>query len=196
MSELHSPFVTTVSPPNLVKLDFPTPLRPTVVSFVVFVQCRFILLLYLSISTLNVYESYYSGFFVYGRSLRALLELEDEEACYAVARPELLELIKKWRPRDDAVRTNNASLRRLSFRHIEYPTHGESYLIGDFFIPTSQFPHRIHRVGTLSDTRKLVCGLDRVAKQDMRKYICFGINGESLFELTLSKRVGYGETIT
>ncbi|KAH9016826.1 methyltransferase domain-containing protein, partial [Lactarius pseudohatsudake] len=99
--------------------------------------------------------------------------LADEEALYAVAIQEWLELIKKWGPRDDAVDP--------------YPTHGEFYTmcvvyVLDFFVPAFQC------VGTLSSGGKWVCGLDRVVKQDKCVIYSFGISGESSFESTLLKR--------
>ncbi|KAH8994774.1 hypothetical protein EDB83DRAFT_2276887, partial [Lactarius deliciosus] len=106
------------------------------------------------------------------RSLRTWLA--DEEALYAVAIQERLELIKKWGPRDDAVDP--------------YPTHREYYTIWDVFISAFQCPHRVQRVGTLGDGGKWVCGLDRVVKQEKCVIYSFGINGESSFESTLLKR--------
>ena len=36
-------------------------------------------------------------------------------------------------------------------------------LIGDYFLPAYQCPHRVKRVGTMGDGGKYVCGLERVA---------------------------------
>lgn len=53
-------------------------------------------------------------------------------------------------------------------------------LLGDFFIPAFQCPHRVERVGTLGDGGKWVCGLDRVAKQDKCVIYSFGLSSSSL----------------
>jgi len=148
------------------------PPRPTIVSLVLLILVGAILLLRPFSASLNGYSSYYRDVFGHGRSLRAWLA--DEEARYAIAVQDRLELIKKWGPRDDAVDP--------------YPTHGEYYTLWDFFIPAFQCPHRVQRVGTLGDGGKWVCGLDRVAKQDKCVIYSFGINGESSFEATLLKR--------
>ncbi|KAH8988086.1 methyltransferase domain-containing protein [Lactarius akahatsu] len=148
------------------------PPRPTVLTIVILITIAVILLLRPYSATLNGYSSYYRDAFGPGRSLRTWLA--DEEAHYAVAIQERLELIKKWGPRDDAVDP--------------YPTHGEFYTIWDFFVPAFQCPHRVQRVGTLGDGGKWVCGLDRVVKQDKCVIYSFGINGESSFESTLLKR--------
>lgn len=148
------------------------PPRPTVVTLALLIIVAVVLLLRPFSATSHGYSSYYRDIFGSGRSLSAWLA--DEEARYAVAVQERLELIKKWGPRDDAVDP--------------YPTHGELYTIWDFFIPAFQCPHRVRRVGTLGDGGKWVCGLDRVAKQDKCVIYSFGINGESSFESTLLKR--------
>ncbi|KAH9069718.1 methyltransferase domain-containing protein [Lactarius deliciosus] len=148
------------------------PPRPTVLTLVILITVAVILLLRPYSATLNGYSSYYRDAFGPGRSLRTWLA--DEEALYAVAIQERLELVKKWGPRDDAVDP--------------YPTHREYYTIWDFFIPAFQCPHRVQRVGTLGDGGKWVCGLDRVVKQEKCVIYSFGINGESSFESTLLKR--------
>ncbi|KAI9452236.1 hypothetical protein BJY52DRAFT_947626 [Lactarius psammicola] len=135
------------------------PPRPTVVAVVLLITVVLILLLRPFSATLHGYSSYYRNVFGPSRSLRTWLA--DEEARYAVAVQERLELIKKWGPRDDAVDP--------------YPTHGELYTIWDFFIPAFQCPHRVQRVGTLGDGGKWVCGLDRVAKQDKCVIYSFGL---------------------
>jgi hypothetical protein len=77
------------------------PPRPTVVAVVLLLTVTLILLLRPFSATLNGYSSYYRDVFGHGRSLRAWLA--DEEARYAVAVQERLELIKKWGPTDVAV---------------------------------------------------------------------------------------------
>ncbi|KAH9025478.1 methyltransferase domain-containing protein [Lactarius hengduanensis] len=152
------------------------PVRPTVLTIVILITVAVILLLQPYSAILNGYSSYYRDAFGPGRSLRTWLA--DEEALYAVAIQERLELIKKWGPRDDAVDP--------------YPTHGELYTIWDFIVPVFQCPHRVQRVGTLGDGWKWVCGLDRVVKQDKCVIYSFGINGESSFESTLPRAPGCG----
>lgn len=77
------------------------PLRPTVVSLAVLITVAVILLLQQFSATLHGYSSYYRDVFGHGHTLGAWLA--DEEARYAVAIQERLELIKKWGPTDDAV---------------------------------------------------------------------------------------------
>ena len=48
-------------------------------------------------------------------------------------------------------------------------------LLGDFFIPSYQCPHRLERIGTMGDGGKWVCGIDRVAKQDKCVIYSFGL---------------------
>jgi hypothetical protein len=77
------------------------PPRPTVLALVLLITVTIILLLRPFSASINSYSSYYRDAFGPGRSLRAWLA--DEEARYAVAVQERLELIKKWGPRDNAV---------------------------------------------------------------------------------------------
>jgi len=48
-------------------------------------------------------------------------------------------------------------------------------VLGDFFTPAFQCPHRVERIGTLGDGGKWVCGLNRVAKQDKCVIYSFGL---------------------
>jgi hypothetical protein len=58
------------------------------------------------------------------------------------------------------------------------------------FITTFPCPHRVLRVGTLSDGGKWVCGLDRVAKQDKCVMYSFG-----LFRFRFSSRLSFPHTL-
>ena len=48
-------------------------------------------------------------------------------------------------------------------------------ILGDFFIPAFQCPHRIERIGQRADGGKWMCGVDRVAKQDKCVIYSFGL---------------------
>ncbi|KAI9437664.1 hypothetical protein H4582DRAFT_292822 [Lactarius indigo] len=75
------------------------PPRSTILTIVLLITVVVILLLRSFSETLNGFSSYYRDAFGPSRSLRTWLA---DEALYAVAIQERLEIIKRWRPRDDA----------------------------------------------------------------------------------------------
>ncbi|KAH9061814.1 hypothetical protein EDB83DRAFT_2520249 [Lactarius deliciosus] len=52
----------------------------------------------------------------------------------------------------------------------------------DSFIPSFQCPHRVERIGVLSDGGKWVRGMERIARQEKCVIYSFGINGCKVWE--------------
>ncbi|KAI0032697.1 methyltransferase domain-containing protein [Vararia minispora EC-137] len=75
-----------------------------------------------------------------------------------------------------------ALIGRLGPSFESFPSHGELYLLWDFFIPAFRCPHSTQRIGSLGDGGKWVCGIEVLAKQPKCVVYSFGISTDSSFE--------------